>query len=372
MSGKTRKSLSKKVPKLWREKVQPGEASMTNTSELITTAFRKISLKSATEEERPCDVRGSRECPKETVPRKMNGDPSHSPTFFVGNNQSKYNQTSLEGSEFPSIVFANDSNLKERPFHQEENSVLVLKTPIRESNEGLSMNRSLTMSSSSIDSGVCSPRGSKRPSFEQVNLDTPHSNFFMDHGTTKKRSMEGNLIITEKTPRKESNCSISVDGTECDKRNTRLSVSKEAFAELLEAATKLVQDVHPVKEAESASRDGNCHFLRSSLQYYKRRKSEWDARLKPRCDEQNDTAAIRKMSTGSILQRPTMSLTAAKRSWSNMASMSWSLQSSTACIICDRKRRAVDENVLPNVLIKTTMARTMQEKRRFSEVLKVS
>jgi hypothetical protein len=213
----------------------------------------------------------------------------------------------------------------------DENQQTFLKTPL----SALELRLGKNVSSSSIDSGVYSLRGSKRPSFEQASpLDSSQ--------VQPLRGMSGKR-------------SSSADDSTTHRRSSRFSVSEEAFSELLQAATKLVLDANPMDEQESTAQHHGDQFLKNSLRHFKRRKSECDiVGLKPPQHEK----VSRKRSAEPVLQRIS----------TRSSEVTPNSRRLPACIICERNNH---ENAAASVLIKTTMVRTVQMKRRFSEVLKV-
>ena len=143
------------------------------------------------------------------------------------------------------------------------------------------------------------------------------------------------------------------------RRPSRLSVKEDAFAELLRAAIKLVSDARP----EQASGDPRSN---KTLEQEENACSTGDTRRKkslnfPPLNPQKKQAA-RKGYTASPTSQPDENPKAEAED---------ARQRKTSCIICERNRRA-GENIESSVVIKTTMMRSMQKNRRFSEVLRVS
>ena len=77
-----------------------------------------------------------------------------------------------------------------------------------------------------------------------------------------------------------------------------------------------------------------------------------------------ETEKLRKVSAAPILQKaPTCG------SWDD--EVQFRPRSVSACIVCQRRKKRVSRNLESSVVVKTPMAKTLQEGRRFSEVLKV-
>lgn len=297
--------------------------SMSGTNELIANAFKDLKNDSVKSDESTAI-----DLPVVQARELTNGERE---CFILTEGESERNLPTTDGP----LILKEDGHSSVYSPEQ-----MLLKTP--PGMQQLTLGRN-SASSSSIDSGVYSLRGSKRPSFE-----SPSPVDFM----------QSNIILRQRsrtTPSKLSTPTVSIDDTTTKRKTSRLSVDEEAFAELLQAATKLVLDVHP--QSERTGLHNNNLYLKNSLQYFKRRKSEWDLTglgWKPQHEKLS-----RKKSAEPILQR-----IPAKASTSDLR------KKSSACIICERNKR-VNDNVCSSVLIKTSMVRTMQERRRFSEVLKV-
>ena len=331
-SLKKRSIASSHLPTIHRHFSKSGVAhhevvdvdSMSGTNKLITSAFKDLKIIGSGERPPPVPVK---ECGGSMAREWTGGDGECS---ILAGGSSGENPLATGG---PLILTEDGHTFDCAP----EQSLLKTPQSIRE----LTLGRN-NMSSSSIDSGVYSLRGSKRPSFEEP---SPADTLQSEHSLQQRsRTMSG----------KRSTPTVHIDDTTTKRRTSRLSVDEKAFSELLQAATKLVLDAHP--QDDKPGLHSNNLYLKNSLQYYKRRKSEWDlAGLKPQHEKEK---LSRKKSAEPILQRiPARSSTADSKKMS-------------ACIICERNKR-VNDNVCSSILIKTSMARTMQERRRFSEVLKV-
>ena len=344
-----RKSIaSSNLPKVHREfrtkasQYDDIDLSMSSTNELISKAFKEMSLNSHSRDSKGilCD----RDENMSINHKKEDG--SH-PTCA---DDSERHCILTEDTESRSILGGGTCEVTEIPVFQVDEStsdrnrdVMSLKAPgtpernlIRRRNE---------ISSSSIDSGVYSTHGSKRPSVEQLNS-TTNSNQTSRSSLRYRRSES--ICFSPEERDAPQQVSLS-DGFKPSSK--RLNVDSLAFAELVQAATKLIDDAHPVCDLTNGSAAGYGTGLKNSVQDFKRRRSEWDLpTLKPQHE-----GPVRKKSAEPVLQRELARTLNVESNRSRKVS---------ACIICERNKR-------PSILIKTTMIRNMQESRRFSEVLKV-
>lgn len=352
------------LPKLYRQFSKNGidhqeaiEASMSSTNKLIMNAFRDMNIGT-----NKAETASTRNHANDFMTKGETSTDAHLSSFLLERSFDErciLTEESISG-ERPST----QSSETECPILHDENGSLddsedqtLLKTPLSAKELKLGRTKVINTSSSSIDSGVYSPRSSKRPSVELLSPVDPQSNHIIYPQRRNRTLSGGNGCRPANKASLSGNPVVSVDDTSTCKGSRRLSVDQDAFSELLKAATKLVLDAHPLSMSDSdkAGLQGNSLFLRNSLQYFKRRKSEWDiAGLKPQPEK-----VVRKKSAEPVLQRVSSKSREPKS------------KKVSACIICERNKRA-NESTTSSILIKTTMVRTMQERRRFSEVLKVS
>ncbi len=266
-------------------------------------------------------------------------------------------------------------------------------TPSAASNKNSSrMMRIQNISSSSIDSGVSSPYASKKTSMESVVSTEKHrllqewaADQIQEHTDTDSDGIHkgnrdfrwGRSDSQDEVGKRKAILSDSSDHERDDdgdsffegtplcftkqQKPKELSVNVDAFADLLQAAMRLIDDVKPVEETKK-SRDEtpqNEGRSKGSLIKSKRRSSCWENTIpKP------EAPKLRKVSAAPILQRNFSIGGGSKNSSKKEGRVS-------ACIMCERNNR-VKDNGGSNVVIKTSMIRTLQKRRRYSEVLKVS
>ena len=245
-------------------------------------------------------------------------------------------------------------------FSTPQDNGFSLLSPITNHKE-VSLSRSAVNNTSSIslDSGVCSARESHRTSIELLSPEGTEPNLQWTsplHKTSRGSSHVSPILSVTESSESESIATIIEDSVfnsvTCNKPE-KLSVSTDTFAELLQVAMKLVDDVQPIYQEY---KDGP--YLKNSLKETNRRKSHMD---KPQMLLEQKRESFRKLSAEPVLQR----------SSNDLVVQETGSRKKSACIICKRNKK-ISGSVTTNVLIKTTMVRNMQERRRYSEVLRVS